>query len=132
MAHAFALQTISLLISYTTQKYQKQFTSWPIEKICLGISEEIFANLISKLYLNHIKFDKNIKTDIEDMVKLIKENFEKLLDANEWMDPVTKKLAKEKLLAIHTNAVAQPIVFNDEQLEKDHVEVSQLIPSVNN
>ena len=127
MAHAFALQTISKLISLTTQKYQKQFTSLPIERICRGISEEIFGHLISKLYLDDIKFFKNIKTDIEDMVKLIKENFEKLLDTNEWMDPVTKKLAKEKLLAIHTYAVASPIVFNDEQLEKDHVEVSQVV-----
>ena len=68
----------------------------------------------------------NTRTDIQNMIHLIKNSFEQLLNANTWMDPVTQKIAKEKLLAIQSNVAAPDIVFNDERLEKDSAEVCYL------
>ena len=45
------------------------------------------------------------------------------MDENTWMDPTTKKLAKEKLLAIHSNIGAPDVIFDDKSLEKQNAQV---------
>ena len=58
------------------------------------------------------------------MVQLLKSSFGQLLNENTWMDSTTKKYAKEKLLAIKPNVAAPDIVFDDEKMEKDNLEVN--------
>lgn len=111
------------MIPFTTQKYQKELVSLTTQQMCLQFSAQLFHNLLSKLYLNDVNFNINTRTDIQNMVQLIKNSFEQLLDGNNWMDPVTKKVVKEKLLAIQSNVAAPDIVFDDERLEKDNAEV---------
>ena len=123
MAHIYSLTATMQMIPFTTQKYQKELVSLTTQQMCLQFSAQLFHNLLSKLYLNDVNFNINTRTDIQNMVQLIKNSFEQLLDGNNWMDPVTKKVAKEKLTAIHPNVVAPDIVFDDERLEKDNAEV---------
>ena len=123
IAHYFALNTAMNMIPQTTQKYYKQFSQLPIENSCLYYTYNLFPNLISKIYLNKIKFNKSIITDIQSMVQLIKSSFGQLLDANTWMDPVTKKIAKEKLLAIQANVGAPDIVFDEKLFDEYNAEV---------
>lgn len=112
------------MLPFTIQKYQKQFLNLTTEQMCLQNSIQHHPNLISKLFLNDIKYNGKTKSDIEKLVELVKGSFEKLLDANKWMDPVTKKIAKEKLLAIQSNIASPDIVFDGESLEKDNSQVS--------
>ena len=123
LAHFYSLTAAWEMIQFTTQKYQKELVSLSTQQFCLQISVQLFHNLISKLYLNSVNFNMNTRTDIQNMIHLIKNSFEQLLNANTWMDPVTKKIAKEKLLAIQSNVAAPDIVFDDERLEKDSAEV---------
>ena len=112
------------LILFTTQKYQKLFPFGTIQQTCFIHAAQLLPNLVSKLYLDDVNFNKNTRTNIENMVELIKSSFDQLLEANSWMDPVTKKTAKEKLTAIHSNVGAPNIVFDEKSLEQDHTQVS--------
>ena len=112
------------LIPFTTQKYQKLFSFPPNQQMCLQYAVQLLPNLASKLYLDDVNFNKNTRTNIENMVELIKSSFDQLLEANSWMDPVTKKIAKEKLTAIHPNVGAPDIVFDEKSLEQDNAQVS--------
>lgn len=123
MAHLYSLATAMQMIQFTTRKYEK-LSPLPAEQMCFRYSVELFHNLISKLYLNDMNFNPNTRSDIEDMIKLVKDSFGQLIDENDWMDPATKKIAKEKLLAIQSHVAAPDIVFNEEILEKDNAQVS--------
>ena len=112
------------LISFTTQKYYERSSDTPVQQMCYQYALQLFPNLVSKLYLDDANFDKNKRTDIQHMIELIKSSFDQLLEENNWMDPVTKKIAKEKLTAIHPNVAAPGIVFDEKSLEKDSAEVS--------
>ena len=124
LAHYYALNIVMKLIPFTTQKYQKQFSSMPIQETCRESAAQLFPKLVSKLYLNDVNFDRNKRTNIENMVELLKSSFDQLLEANDWMDPATKKIAKEKLIAIYPNVGAPDIVFDEKSLEQDNAEVS--------
>ena len=124
MAFFYSASKAFEMLPFTTQKYQKQFLNLTTEEMCLKNSMQLHPNLISKLFLNDINYNEKTRSDIEKLVELVKDSFEKLLDANKWMDPVTKKIAKEKLLAIQSNVAAPDIVFDDQSLEKDNAQVS--------
>ena len=125
MAHHFALALARGMVAFTTEKYLKQFTfTKDLKTECFEEAFSFSPDLISKLYLDHINFDKNKRIDVQNMVQLIRSSFEQLLEANTWMDPVTKKLAKEKLSAIEPHVAAPDIVFDEKSLEKDNSEVS--------
>ena len=111
MAHYYSLRLAMSFIPFTTSKHQLQYSSLPIEKICYQYTEILFYRLISKLFLNDINYDKTTQLRIKNLIDLLKNSFEQLLDANDWMDPVTKKIAKEKLLAIQANVGAPDIFF---------------------
>ena len=119
------IKTISWLATYATQKEQERFGIFsPIKNVCFERVCRFLPSLVSKLYLDYANFDTNARTDVENMVELIKTSFHQLLEANNWMDAVTKKLAKEKLTAIHANVAASDIVFDGKSLEQDSAEVS--------
>ena len=122
MAHYYALNIAMDFIPFTTLKHQLEFL--PIEQGCYIFALDLFPNLISKLFLNDINYDKNTRPKIQNLIDLMKNSFEQLLDVNDWMDPVTKKLAKEKLLAIQGNVGAPDIVFDENELEKETAQVS--------
>ena len=82
LAHFYSLTAAWEMIQFTTQKYQKEFVSLPTQQFCLQISVQLFHNLISKLYLNSVNFNMNTRTDIQNMIHLIKNSFEQLLNAN--------------------------------------------------
>ena len=124
LAHYYALNTVMRLIPFTTQKYQKQFSLMPIQQLCFQYGAQLFPNLLSKLYLDDADFGQDKRTSIENVVESIKSSFDQLLDANDWMDPATMKIAKEKLAAIHPNVGAPDIVFDEKKLEQDSAEVS--------
>ena len=96
----------------------------PIQQTCFSYAFQLLPNLVSKLYLDDVNFNKNTRTNIENIVELIKSSFDQLLEANSWMDPVTKKIAKEKLTAIHPNVGGPDILFDEKSLEQDHTQVS--------
>lgn len=116
-------------IGDTTENYYNEFhklkirTNFTIDQLCFTYSEYILRELLSKSYVNYIKFDENMRTNIKQMIELITSSFEQLMDENTWMDPVTKKQAKEKLLAIHSNIGGPDILFDDQNLEKQSAEV---------
>ena len=116
MPHYYALKIAMDFIPFATLKHQLEFL--PIEQGCYIFTLNLFPNLISKLFLNDISYDKNIQPKIQNLIDLLKNSFEKLLDANDWMDPVTKKLAKERLLAIQGNVGAPEIVFDEKKIRK--------------
>ena len=99
----------------------------PIEKICYQYTSVLFYNLILKLFLNDINYDKSIQLKIKNLIDLLKNSFEQSLDAKDWMDQVTKKIAKEKLSAIKANVGAPDIFFDDKELEKETAQVSYCI-----
>lgn len=111
------------LIPYTTIKYQTEYSRQSTQQICSSFTSQYFSNLISVLFLNDIKYDKNSKLNIEKSVELLKNSFEQLIDENGWMDPATKKLAKEKLLAIQSYVGAPDLYFDEKELEKEFDEV---------
>ena len=112
------------LIPFTTEKHQAESSSMQTQQICYSYTSRYFINLIAKLFLNDIKYDENSKLNIEKSVELLKNSFEKLIDENDWMDPATKKLAKEKLLAIQAYVGAPDFYLNEKELEKEFAEVS--------
>ena len=67
-------------IPSTTQKYQKLFSVVPNQQMCFQYAGQLFPNLISKLYLNDVNFDQNKRTNIENMVELLKSSFDQLLE----------------------------------------------------
>ena len=111
-------------IPFTTLKHQLQYSKLPIDQTCYQYTSILFFNLISKLFLNDINYDKNTQLNIQNVIDLLKNSFGQLLDKNDWMDPVTKKLAKEKLLAIKANVGAPDIFFNEKELENETAQVS--------
>ena len=123
LAHYFALNTVMNLAVYTTKENYNLFSFTPIKQMCIQYAIQLHPNLLSKLYLNHVNFTEAKRTQIQDLVKLIKSSFEQLLDANTWMDPVTKKIAKEKLLAIQANVGAPDIVFDEKLFDEYNAEV---------
>ena len=113
-------------IGDTTENNYKQlhkFNKMPIDQLCFMYSGYILSELISQSYVHDIKFDQNMKTNIKQMILLITSSFEQLMDENTWMDPVTKKQAKEKWLAIHSNIGGPDILLDDKNLEKQSAEV---------
>ena len=124
LAHYNTIATAVSLIQFTTEKYHKIFVSVSTEQACVQYTTTMFHDLVSKVYLTEFGFDLKRRTGIQNMVQLLKSSFDQLLDENTWMDPTTKKYAKEKLLAIKPNVAAPDIVFDDEKMEKDNLEVS--------
>lgn len=123
LAHYFALNTVMKLAGYTTEENYKLFSFYSIKEMCIQYAIQLHPNLVSKLYINHVNFTETKRTHIQDLAKLIKSSFEQLLDANTWMDPATKKIAKEKLLAIQANVAAPNIVFDEKLLDEYSAEV---------
>lgn len=123
IANLFAMIVTMEFIPDTTEEYYKQFNKLPIDQLCFDYSSMIFNDLLSKLYLHEFKFDENSKANIKNMIDMITLSFGQLMDENTWMDPTTKKLAKEKLLAIHYNIGAPDIIFDDKGLEKQSTQV---------
>ena len=123
MAHYYALNLVMGLIPYTTIKHQTEYSRMPIQQICSLSTSQYFSDLISVLFLKDIKYDKNSKLNIEKSVELLKNSFGQLIDENGWMDPATKKLAKEKLLAIKSYVGAPDLYFDEKELEKEFAEV---------
>lgn len=124
MAHYFALNMVMKLIPYTTIKHQTESSRSPTQQICFSFTSQYFNNLIAKLFLDDIKYNENSKLDIENSVELLKNSFGQLIDENDWMDPATKKLAKEKLAAIQAYVGAPDFYLNEKELEKEFAEVS--------
>ena len=125
MAHYYALNTAQSLIRYTTEKYHKKYFSYmPMQQTCYQYSFSPFSELQSKFYLHEFGYDLKNKKNIEEVVEMIKSSFHQLLDENTWMDPTTKKIAKEKLSAIKPYVGAPDILFDDKQLENIYIEVS--------
>lgn len=123
IANYFAMKVAMEFIPDTTEEYYKQFNKKPIDQLCYEYSSMIFNDLLSKLYVHEFKFDKNSKANIKNMIDMITLSFGQLMDENTWMDSATKKLAKEKLSAIHSNIGAPDIIFDDESLEKQSIQV---------
>ena len=94
-----------------------------LQRACYQFSSLAFYDLQSKLYLHEFGYDLKNKKNIEEIVQMIRSSFHQLLDENIWMDPATKKIAKEKLLAIQPNVGAPDILFDDKQLENLYIEV---------
>ena len=124
MAHYFALNLVMKLIPYTTIKHQTQSSPIQTQQICFSYTSRYFDSLIAKLFLDDIKYDESSKSNIEKSVELLKNSFGKLIDENDWMDPATKKLAKEKLVAIQAYVGAPDFYLNEKKLEKEFAEVS--------
>ena len=120
MAHYYALNLVMGLIPYTTIKHQTEYSRMPIQQICSSSTSQYLSDLISVLFLNDIKYDKNSKLNIEKSVEFLKNSFGQLIDENDWMDPATKKLAKEKLVAIQAYVGAPDFYLNEKKLEKRH------------
>lgn len=129
LAHYYALNMAMRLVQFTTEKYHKQFISTPLATACPQYITAIFRDLLSKLYLTEFDFGLKQRTDIQNMVQILKSSFDQILDANTWMDPATKKIAKEKLTAIRPNVAAPDVVFDDKNLEEEYKEVSHIIIS---
>ena len=129
MAHYYASLTARQLIPFTSTKYYKELYSktYPIQSYCFSYLSLFFDDLIDKIYSDDINLDKNAKENIENLVERMKDSFEQLLNENSWMDPTTKKFAKEKLLAIKSKVAAPDIVFDEKQLEREYNQVISII-----
>ncbi|XP_060072891.1 neprilysin-like [Ylistrum balloti] len=63
-------------------------------------------------------FDEESKKDTEELIRRLKIAFNELVGSNDWMDDVTRDLAREKANYIKQKIGYQDIILNDKEINK--------------
>lgn len=101
-----------LEVMYGTKK-----SCMPRWKLCVSDTDSALGFALGALFVK-ATFSEDSKAFVEDMVSEIKWAFEDSLKTVGWMDPETKKAAKEKADAIY-NMVGYPkFIMNPKELDK--------------
>lgn len=89
----------------------------PRWKLCVSDTDSALGFALGALFVKET-FAEDSKTSAEDMVSMIKWAFEDSLKDTAWMDPETKKAAREKADAIY-NMVGYPkFIMDPKELDK--------------
>ncbi|XP_069119070.1 neprilysin-like [Argopecten irradians] len=63
-------------------------------------------------------FDEESKKDTEELIRRLKIAFNELVGGNDWMDDVTRELAREKANSIKQKIGYQEVILNDKEIDK--------------
>lgn len=89
---------------------------------CTNVVNEHVPIITSALYVRNI-FNKNIKTDIDSMVKTIGNRFSTQVENSNWMDDESRKNALNKIKTM-TNDLAYPNeLFDDQKINEYYKDV---------
>ncbi|KAK6179529.1 hypothetical protein SNE40_011862 [Patella caerulea] len=120
-------KTVKSYIGYLS----KQFTDMGVEyvkalfgtqsdtarwKTCVGDAGSMLGNAVGREFIR-TSFDEEAKADMLTMISNLKTSFDALLDSNDWMDDVTRKLAKEK-----SDVMGIKIGYDDKLLNNSYLE----------
>eukprot|EP00102_Acyrthosiphon_pisum_P014814 XP_008185066.2 PREDICTED: neprilysin-11-like [Acyrthosiphon pisum] len=83
----------------------------PRWKECVGISSDRFSLAIGSLYVRQF-FDESAKNEALEMVDGIREEMNKILSTNDWMDDETRRNAIDK-----ANSMTSHVAYPDELLD---------------
>uniref|UniRef100_A0A8C1YZY2 Endothelin-converting enzyme 1 n=1 Tax=Cyprinus carpio TaxID=7962 RepID=A0A8C1YZY2_CYPCA len=102
---------------YVSAEFQTCKFCMPRWKLCASDTDSALGFALGALFVK-ATFSEDSKAFVEDMVSEIKWAFEDSLKTVSWMDPETKKAAKEKADALY-NMVGYPkFIMNPKELDK--------------
>ncbi|KAJ8258257.1 hypothetical protein COCON_G00172690 [Conger conger] len=123
------MKVVQKMVSVLDQRFQDARQSFfevmygtkksctPRWKLCVGDTDSALGFALGAMFVK-ATFAESSKTIAEDMVSQIKQAFEESVQSVSWMDPDTKKAAKEKADAIY-NMIGYPkFIMESKELDK--------------